>query len=94
MINLIYTILCKLYTYCVNFYTYCVNSCCFDASLPLFQIKEFCIKFWPKKLQSGKIFDKYHVCSYHNQSLIPDYLFGSYLRSKSNAKSENTIIAK
>ena len=69
MIILIYTLLCKLYTYCVNFYTYCANSGCFVAYLPLFQFTRFCVKIWPKKLRSGKSFDKYHVwqCPKHKE---------------------------
>ena len=55
--------LCKLNTYCVNFHTHCVNSRYFVANLPLFQFTCFFVKFWPRKLRSGKSFDKYHVCA-------------------------------
>ena len=63
MIRLIYILLCKIYRYCVNFYTYCVDLRCFVANLPLFRFTRFWVKFWLKKLRSGKSFDKYHVCN-------------------------------
>ena len=53
MINLIYTMLCKLYTYCVKFDKYCVNSRCFVANLPLFRFTRFGVDFGPKN--SGRV---------------------------------------
>ena len=64
MISLIYTILCKPYTYCVNLYTHSANSSCFVANLPIFRFTCFGVKFWPRKLRSGKSFDKYNVWLY------------------------------
>ena len=56
-------ILCKLYTHCVDFnidFGISKFSHCFVANLPLIQFTRFCVKFGPKKLWSGKSFDKYH----------------------------------
>ena len=53
--------LCKLYTVRVKSYTNCVNSRFFVAILPSFWFTPLCVKFWPKKLRSGRIFDIYHV---------------------------------
>ena len=60
MISLIFTMLCEPYTYYVN----CVNSRCFVTNLLLLRLMRFCVKLWPRKLRSGKSFDKYHACKY------------------------------
>ena len=50
----------KLFNFLYSFF-YFESLSLFCRDLPLFKSTHLCVKSWPKKLRSGKSFDKYHV---------------------------------